>query len=98
MTLAMGLAIVQLVALSVLQFGDIGFDKPGRYGLAFEHGLGLVVIYLVALAFGVYFAYSRRDLYAAIVQALLLVGCIPLAYYSSVKTSNGPAAEEHQDP
>ena len=96
-TLPMGLAILQVIVIGVFRFGDVGFDKPGRYGLAFEHAIALAVIYLVSLAFGAYLAYTRRDLYAGILQLCLLLGYLPFAYYKSVHEPVAPASEEHQD-
>lgn len=35
---------VQCLIVLVLYFGDIGFDKPGRYGLDFDHFLFLMLL------------------------------------------------------
>jgi hypothetical protein len=40
---ALGIA-VQFLCMLVLIFGDIGFDKPGRYGLHATHTLALLVV------------------------------------------------------
>jgi hypothetical protein len=44
---AIGIA-VQLICLFIEFFGDIGFDKPGRYGLHSTHFLYLLLIQLLA--------------------------------------------------
>ena len=39
MKLFWSICAVQSLIVLVLHFGDIGFDKPGKLGLAFEHFL-----------------------------------------------------------
>ncbi len=57
----MGIALaVQLLALLVLVFGDIGFDKPGRFGLDFGHLLLLAALWVAALGVGLFLACRRR--------------------------------------
>lgn len=43
MKLLWSIWILQCLVILVLYFGDIGFDKPGRFGLDFDHLLILVV-------------------------------------------------------
>ena len=68
------ICILQCVVALTLAFGDIGFDKPGRLGLDFDHFLlllliqGCLVIAAVSMAFR-----TRRWNYLG-VQFLLLVG------------------------
>ena len=38
------LLALQLLVIAVLVFGDVGFDKPGKYGLDFRHFLALIVM------------------------------------------------------
>ncbi len=67
------ICILQCVVVLTLAFGDIGFDKPGRLGLDFDHFLillliqGCLVIGAVSMAFR-----TRRWNYLG-VQFLLLV-------------------------
>lgn len=35
---------MQCLVILVLYFGDIGFDKPGKFGLAFDHFLILMLM------------------------------------------------------
>ncbi len=44
MKLLWSISIMQCLVILVLYFGDIGFDKPGRFGLAFDHFLILMFI------------------------------------------------------
>lgn len=44
--------ILQWIIFFVIRFGDIGFDKPGRYGLDFDALFYLAIIYLCLLLFG----------------------------------------------
>lgn len=50
----------QLIFLMVLVFGDIGFDHPGRFGLAIEHGMLVAFLYLVTLIGGIVLAVRKR--------------------------------------
>lgn len=43
MKLLWSICIAQCLLILVLYFGDIGFDKPGRFGLDFDHLLILIV-------------------------------------------------------
>ena len=45
MKLLWSIYILQCLVIFVLYFGDIGFDKPGRFGLDFDHFLILMVTY-----------------------------------------------------
>lgn len=40
--------ILQCLLVLVLYLGDIGFDKPGKYGLSFDHLL-VLMFFLIAL-------------------------------------------------
>jgi hypothetical protein len=53
---------VQGVAFLVLVFGDIGFDRPGRFGLDFGHMLLLAVIWFVASCVGFFAAFKAWQL------------------------------------
>lgn len=46
------LIALQVLCCCVFLFGDIGFDRPGRYGLGFGALLLLGAVYLVALVAG----------------------------------------------
>jgi hypothetical protein len=52
--------LVQCALLVVLNFGDIGFDKPGRYGLDFEHFLVILALYVFALLAGIVVSAMRK--------------------------------------
>ena len=62
-----------LVALA-LTFGDIGFDKPGRLGLGFDHFLILLLIQGCLTIVAVSMAIRTRRWNYLGVQFLLLVG------------------------
>ncbi len=36
-TTALALLVIQVLGIAVVVFGDVGFDKPGRFGLDFGH-------------------------------------------------------------
>lgn len=50
-----------ILCAAILMFGDIGFDKPGRFGLDFFHALVLIAISLICLVTGLIAAYSIRS-------------------------------------
>lgn len=67
----------QGLALFVLVFGDIGFDKPGRWGLDYGHALLLVGLWIVACILGLVTAIRMRRTSLVILQ---LVACaMPIA-------------------
>lgn len=43
------LGIVVIISILVLAFGDIGFDKPGKFGLDFGHFLIISTILLICV-------------------------------------------------
>ena len=52
-TTALALLGIQVLGVAVVVFGDVGFDKPGRFGLDFGHLLLLAAAeaaLLIALA------------------------------------------------
>lgn len=63
---------LQSLVLVVLLFGDIGFDKPGKFGLDWDHYLILLVV-LVGLTISAVTIVVRRDRWNYLpVQFLLL--------------------------
>lgn len=68
-----GAALLQLASMLVLVFGDIGFDKPGRFGLDFEHALWLGVVWLAAAGLGVVLACRMRRPGPAAIQGVLIL-------------------------
>lgn len=52
--MGMMLFIVQLLLLVVIMFGDIGFDRPGRFGMSFWHGVVLISLYVIAVLTGLF--------------------------------------------
>ena len=66
-----GATACQVICGVILMFGDIGFDKPGKYGLDFGHALVLVGLSLLCLLTGLITACSIRSVRSA---CLLLGG------------------------
>ncbi len=50
-TTALALLGIQVLGVAIVLFGDVGFDKPGRFGLDFGHLL-LIAVVEVALSIG----------------------------------------------
>ena len=44
------ICVLQCLVVLTLYFGDIGFDRPGRFGLAFDHFLGLMALLVFLFA------------------------------------------------
>jgi hypothetical protein len=65
--------VVQFACALIFVFGDIGFDRPGRFGLAFDHLLILAAVYLVALLLGIASSIKTRRRTLVAVQVGLLV-------------------------
>lgn len=71
--------LLEASLIAILCFGDIGFDKPGKYGLDFDAGIFLVICYVVTLALGVGFAVKRRRFWLIGLQFLPICGfCVSL--------------------
>lgn len=69
----MVVTLLQLVSLSVLVFGDIGFDHPGQYGLDFVHGVILAAVYFISFLSGVIYCILREKFLPMGIQALIPV-------------------------
>jgi hypothetical protein len=69
------LLLLQAALAAVLCFGDIGFDKPGKYGLEFNAGVTLLLFYVVALLLGFVVATKLRRFWWLGVQ-LLPILCV----------------------
>jgi len=64
------LLLLQAALTAVLCFGDIGFDKPGRYGLDFNAGVTLVTFYAAALLVGIVVAIRLKRFWWLGIQVL----------------------------
>ncbi|MEO2036326.1 MAG: hypothetical protein ABGZ35_29990, partial [Planctomycetaceae bacterium] len=63
--------VVAVVLLAVLLFGDIGFDRPGRFGMSYGHGILLSALYVIALISGLACSYVKRKWKATFPQLLM---------------------------
>ncbi len=70
------LAAAQAAVVAVLVLGDIGFDKPGRFGLDFGHLLLLLGVQVLLLVATTGFAFARRRHGFLLVQALLAAATV----------------------
>ena len=43
--------IIQSILVLILFHGDIGFDKPGKYGLSFDHGIFISISLLCSIIY-----------------------------------------------
>ena len=71
--------LTQVVCGLLLLFGDVGFDKAGRYGLDVNVGVALGVLYLVGLSAGIAVTVLRRQhrwLGAQIMAPILMVSAV----------------------
>ena len=90
--LLVGLLAAQLLLIGVLRHGDIGFDRPGRFGFDFLHFILFLAAYAIALTAGFVSALRSRAWVLATTQlvvpaALLAYDARPVPHY---------AAAEHQ--
>ncbi len=72
------LAVLQLLLVLGFAFGDIGFDRPGRYGLDFGHGLLILGLFVVLWIWGTVAAMRRKTRPWVAVQTLLPVFAVSL--------------------
>jgi len=62
-------------------FGDIGFDKPGRFGLSFNHAILFFACYCCAAIALVYcVAVLRKRLYIALLVLSIIIHTLPIVY------------------
>ncbi len=54
------LLAVQALCWSLFLFGDIGFDKPGKYGLDFSALVVVGVVYVIALLSGIVVGFLKK--------------------------------------
>ena len=62
---------IELLLIGVFAFGDIGFDHPGRFGLDFEHAIGLGLVFGCVLVAGLVSATAKKMWYAVVIQLAL---------------------------
>lgn len=86
------LTVAQTLLMAVLLFGDIGFDRPGRFGMSFGHGILLSVLYLIALVFGIVYSCINRKWYTLFPQAVIPLLVIAYTAWPATRYD----AREHQ--
>ena len=65
---------LQCLGVLVLYFGDIGFDKAGRFGLDFDHFLALMLLQIcLFIAAAILIVRSRRWSYFGVQLPLLVL-------------------------
>ncbi len=67
---------LQCLCIAIVKFGDIGFDRPGAYGLDFDHFVMIAIVYCAILLLGI--AYAARERYWGWLAVQLI---IPIAFY-----------------
>ena len=70
---AIPIIVIQLLGLAVLLFGDVGFDKAGRYGLDFDHALGIAAIEVIAFLAAVWLSVAKKSWAPVSISALILI-------------------------
>lgn len=88
------LFIIQGLIVFVLLFGDIGFDKPGGFGLDFDSMVRLLAFYAVCLIAGLILAVRRKHWRLVAGQLLLPIAAYAGAYYHA--TARGPKLFPHE--
>jgi hypothetical protein len=64
----------QIACICLLQFGDIGFDHPGKFGLDFDDLVLICVVYGIVLIAGLACSVIKKHWLAVVAQV-----CIPIA-------------------
>ncbi len=73
------LFLLQGFILLVLFFGDIGFDKPGRFGLDFGHFL-LLLCFQILLLFAFLMRLAKSRAWRLFWFSLFLLSTLPTVY------------------
>lgn len=76
----------QSLFLALLIFGDIGFDRPGRFGFDFGHGLFFTALYLLLLLYGIVAAARLKKFRILLTQVTLPI----VLFCSTMVYSNRP--------
>ena len=74
---------VQALCWLLFLFGDIGFDKPGKYGLDFSALLPIGAVYLIALLSGVVLALLKKRWFVASSQFLPILAVLLYIFFDS---------------
>ncbi len=74
---------VQALCWLLILFGDIGFDKPGKYGLDFSALLPIGAVYLIALLSGVVLALLKKRWFVASSQFLPILAVLLYIFFDS---------------
>jgi len=69
------LFVIQFALLAVLVFGDIGFDRPGRFGMSFNHFVMFFFFYIATLISGIAFSIRKKSWKSIALQVLLPLVC-----------------------
>lgn len=70
----------QLLGLAVLLFGDVGFDKAGRFGLDFRHILLIAAVEIIAFIAAIWLSVVRKSWVPVSMSAcILFVGILVVA-------------------
>lgn len=70
----------QLLGLAVLLFGDVGFDKAGRFGLDFRHFLLIAAAEIIAFIAAIWLSVVRKSWVPVSMSAcILFVGVLVVA-------------------
>jgi hypothetical protein len=87
---------LQFLIVAVLCFGDIGFDRPGRFGLDFGDFLLLMASYLAVLGWGLaYAAFNKQWRWMAIQGMFPLVAYAAVYFFLTSKVNFNAATNQH---
>jgi hypothetical protein len=75
--LDMLLLSMQIALLCLFQFGDIGFDHPGKLRLDFGDFILICIIYGISLIAGLAYSVAKKHWISAVLQV-----CIPIAVFA----------------
>lgn len=70
------LMVCQLVLCGLLMFGDIGFDKAGRYGMDYDSGIIIVGLYGLVLLAGLIVAFGKKRWVLGCIQLVPILALI----------------------
>jgi hypothetical protein len=74
------LLAVQALCWSIFLFGDIGFDRPGKYGLDYPALVVIGAVYAVALVSGIVLGVMKKRWLAACSQFIPILAALLYVY------------------
>ena len=79
-TTALSVLAIQVAGIGIVLFGDVGFDKPGRFGLDFGHLLVIAAAEVALFLTLVVFSIASKNWWPTLASGTILGTGVALAF------------------